>query len=165
MSTLNDCPELETLFLAISENDETSLAHARSCPACAAILEDHRQLEKDLYRLVDPLPPMDFTAKVMAKVEAAPAPVSSELKAGVGIFVVSVSLFAAFMFSGLSLGEAGVAVAEGLFQARGLLIAVGSALQTLWGTAALPLVIVSLLVLTSTVFGIRRLAMGSAQSA
>ena len=56
------CPELETLFVGIAEGDETVLAHAAECPACSALLEEDRQLEKDLFRIQDPLPPPDFTA-------------------------------------------------------------------------------------------------------
>ena len=54
---MNGCPELEALILAQSEHDPDALAHLRHCPACAALVEEHRQLEKDLFRLVDPLPP------------------------------------------------------------------------------------------------------------
>ena len=37
------------------------------------LLEEHRQLEKDLLRLADPLPPPDFLANVMSRVAVAPA--------------------------------------------------------------------------------------------
>ncbi len=57
---MNGCPELEALVLAQSEHDPDALAHLRSCPDCAAQVEEHRQLEKDLFRLVDPLPPADL---------------------------------------------------------------------------------------------------------
>lgn len=164
MSAQN-CPELEALFLGIEEGNPDTLAHARGCPDCAAILEEHRQLEKDLFRLVDPLPPADFTQKVMSKVASAPAPASAELKAGLSILVVSVSLFVTFLFTGgRSVGDVGVGLAHALLRAQAVVVAVGSALQALWGTAALPVIVAALLVLASSLYGLRKLA-GNAQSA
>ena len=46
----------------------------------AQLLEEHRQLEKDLLRLADPMPPADFVHAVMAKVATAPARAPKILK-------------------------------------------------------------------------------------
>ena len=163
MSAKN-CPQLEALFVGVEEGNPDALAHARGCPDCAAVLEEHRQLEKDLFRLMDPLPPADFTQKVMSKVASAPVPASTELKAGLGILVVSVCLFVTFLFTGgRSVGDVGVGLAHALVQSQAVVVAVGSALQALWGTAALPVIAAALLVLASSLYGLRKLA-GNAQS-
>src|SRR2546430_11594113 len=51
------CPDLEQIFEELAEGKGPALEHARGCPLCAEILEEHRQLEKDLFRLADPMPP------------------------------------------------------------------------------------------------------------
>ncbi len=161
----NGCPELEVLFFGVAEGDEELQAHARSCASCAAALEEHRQLEKDLYRLVDPLPPPDFTRLVMAKVAAAPVPVSREVKAGGGILLISLAMFVGFLVTGgATWAGAGAAFARAMLELRNLAIAIGSGLAALWNTAAIPLVAISFLVLASALFGLKRLA-GSTQSA
>jgi hypothetical protein len=86
---VNDCPELEALVLAQSEHDPDALAHLRHCPGCAAQVEEHRQLEKDLFRLVDPLPPPDLVSRVMARVADEPAPVRVEVKTAFSILAVT----------------------------------------------------------------------------
>ncbi|MDQ3262693.1 MAG: hypothetical protein M3Y59_03375 [Myxococcota bacterium] len=155
---MNQCPELESLFLGIAEGDEGICEHAFACPACSAVMEDHRQLEKDLFRLVDPLPPMDFTAQVMAKVAAAPAPVASEVKAGLGILAVSLALLVLGLVTrGGSLAEAGTVLARGLLTAHDLGVALFTGLQAVWGTAAIPFVAVSLVLLVTSLLGLRRL--------
>ena len=161
----NLCPELETLVLGVAGGDEKLQAHARSCPSCAAALEEHRQLEKDLFRLVDPLPPPDFTRMVMARVAAAPAPLGREVKAGGGILVVSLALFVGFLVrGGTTWAGAGVGFARALLELRTVAVALGNGLTALWSTAAIPLVAISYLVLATTLFGLKRLA-GSTQSA
>jgi len=159
MSTQFDsCPELETLFVGIADGDEAICEHAFSCPACSVVLEEHRQLEKDLFRLVDPLPPMNFTAQVMARVEAAPVPVASEVKAGLGILAGVLALFLALLLTrGGSLAEAGTGLARGLVATHDLLIALTTGLQALWGTAAIPFVVISLVLLVTSLLGLKRL--------
>ena len=56
----SQCPDLEVLFGEMAEGSGPALEHAGTCHLCQAVIEEHRQLEKDLYRLVDPLPPPSF---------------------------------------------------------------------------------------------------------
>ena len=62
MSTDWNDPELNALLAELADSDE----------ARDELIEEHRQLEKDLLRLVDPLPPHDFVQSVMKKVAATP---------------------------------------------------------------------------------------------
>jgi hypothetical protein len=57
-----------------------------------ALLEEHRQLEKDLLRLADPLPPPDFVQAVMKRVASAPAPAPAKAD----IALASLITFGAF---------------------------------------------------------------------
>lgn len=155
--TTNDCPELETLFVAVAEGDQAVLEHAFACPDCSAILEEHRQLEKDLFRVVDPLPPPNFTRAVMAKVASAPAPVSSELKVGLGVLLASVGSFLALFISNGSWADVGASVARGVVGGRTLLVAASNGLEALWGTAAIPFVGICFVLLLTSLFGLRRL--------
>lgn len=50
------CPDLEVLFTELEAGEGPALDHAAECAACAAVLEEHRLMEQDLYRLADPLP-------------------------------------------------------------------------------------------------------------
>src|SRR5271156_1517651 len=85
-----DCPDLETLLLAQVDGSGDCQEHVASCPQCAAVLEEHRQLEKDLFRLADPLPPADLVAKVMQRGAAEPLPLRSEIRVGVSILAATV---------------------------------------------------------------------------
>ena len=157
MSTSN-CPELEALFTGIAEGDQALLAHAKDCPDCSLILEEHRQLEKDLFRVVDPLPPPNFTMAVMAKVAAAPVPVSSEIRSGVAVLILSLGSFFALLFmNGRSLADAGAGLARMILGTRTFFIAAAKALEAVWGTAAVPFVAVCFLVLLTSLLGLRRL--------
>ena len=86
---MNACPELETLLVGVAEHDADALAHIKTCPDCAFIAEQHRQLEKDLFRLADPMPPPDFVQSVMARVALEPAPTRVELRTGLSILAVT----------------------------------------------------------------------------
>jgi hypothetical protein len=157
--TLETCPDLEVLFTEAAEGKGPSLEHARACPACAALLEDHRQLEKDLYRLADPLPPPDFVQQVMAKVASAPAPVSSELKVGLAILVAALAVpLAVWLSQGGSVAGLGTAVADAVVGARPFLAALASALGALWSTAGVPVAVSIALILTLSLAGLKRLA-------
>src|SRR5258706_10475493 len=68
-----------------------------------ALLEEHRQLEKDLLRLADPLPPPDFVHQVMQKVAAAPAPTPAPRDIALAAFI-TLSAFAAGLFAFASHG-------------------------------------------------------------
>lgn len=90
------CPSLESLWLALEEGASGGKQHLESCPRCAGLLEAHRQLEKDLGRLVDPPPPADFVTAVMAKVDVAPLPLRRELFLGAFVFAAAALLIALF---------------------------------------------------------------------
>ncbi|HEY0882630.1 MAG TPA: hypothetical protein VGD87_13905 [Archangium sp.] len=149
MSEMND-PELEKLLRELAPTDEER----------ALLLEEHRQMEKDLLRLADPLPPPDFLSKVMTRVAEAPArPLStSDIWSGVAIFGLALSVAVVLLaLNGASFGGVGVALATVVVKLRGGLVATGSALNALWSTAALPLVLGLSLVLVATLSAIRRL--------
>lgn len=131
----------------------------------ALLLEDHRQLEKDLLRLADPLPPPDFLSKVMTRVAEAPArPVSrSDVWSAVAIVGVTMALAAvALGVSGGITGGFGLALASVAVALREALVAAGSALHALWMTAALPTVLGLSLLLAATLTAFRRLVIGNA---
>lgn len=123
------------------------------------LLEEHRQLEKDLLRLADPLPPPDFLAKVMNRVATAPArPVSrADVWSAVAIVGVTLSLavMAILVSSGAS-GGFGLALASLVVKGREAVVALGSALIALWTTAALPTVVGLSLFLAAALAAFRR---------
>jgi hypothetical protein len=126
----------------------------------ATLLEEHRQLEKDLLRLADPLPPPDFLAKVMSRVAEAPVrPLSrADVWSAVAIVGVTVSLaVVALLVSGGVTGGFGLALASLVVKLREGLVAAGSALNALWTTAALPTVLALSLLLAATLTAFRRL--------
>lgn len=126
----------------------------------AALLEEHRQLEKDLLRLADPLPPPDFLSKVMTKVAEAPArPLSrADVWSAVAIVGVAVSLaVVALAVSGGLTGSFGLALASLVVKLREGLVAVGSAISALWTTAAVPTAVALSLLLAVVLGGFRRL--------
>ncbi len=63
------CPELEALLAADLAGSGPELEHARTCPACSAVLAADRELSRSLERLRDPVPPDGFVAGVMARIE------------------------------------------------------------------------------------------------
>lgn len=65
------CPSLEALLAGDLAGRGPELDHARSCPACAALLSADRETARALGRLHDPLPPAGFFAAVMARVDRA----------------------------------------------------------------------------------------------
>jgi hypothetical protein len=155
-----ECPELEELFSALAEGEGPALEHARGCDACTALLEEHRQLEKDLYRLADPLPPADFLHRVMAKVAAAPpTPVRTELKVGLSILAVTLAAaVATFVLNHGNIGTLGAGLASALVGAKSVTLGGGNLLSILWKTAAIPMAASLSLVLMLSLFFLRRLA-------
>jgi hypothetical protein len=156
---VNACPELETLLLGAAEHDADALAHLRNCPDCAFLAEEHRQLEKDLGRLVDPLPPPDLVATVMARVALEPAPARVELRTGLSI--LAFTLMAAtltFVASNGNLGVLGTHTASTFVAWRNLLVGVREAMTALWSTAAIPVVLTMSGLVLASVLGLRRLA-------
>lgn len=126
--------ELEALLEQLAPNPE----------ARAQLLEEHRQLEKDLLRLADPLPPPDFLQGVMKKVRAAPAPAISRADVGWAAAIVGLTLAAAvFAFSsaGGSTDGLGVGFARALLSLRSGTVGFFSALATVWRTSALPMMV------------------------
>jgi len=156
---MNACPELEKLLIAVAEHDADALAHLRTCPDCAFLAEEHRQLEKDLFRLADPLPPPDFVHSVMARVALEPAPARVELRTGLTILAITLmGAILAFVASHGNLGLLGTRAASAVLAWRNLFFAVSEALAAVWSTAAVPMVVTMVgLVLVSTL-GLRRLA-------
>ncbi len=159
MTAAGDCPELEQLFDDLAVGSGPALDHARACELCSGLLEEHRQLEKDLYRLADPLPPPDFVHRVMAKVAAAPVPIRSELKIGLSILVFAVAgAVATFLLADGSLGSLGIGAARTLVGVHAFAVNVQSLLSILWKTAAIPTALsLSVVLMLSLVF-LKRLA-------
>jgi hypothetical protein len=156
---VNGCPELETLALAAAEHDVEALAHLRSCPACAALLEEHRQLEKDLFRLVDPLPPPNLVASVMARVAREPPPVRVELRSGLTILAVALmAVTLNFVASHGHIGLLGTRAADAVLTWRNLIFGVSEGLHAIWTTAAVPLVLAMTGLVVTSVLGLRRVA-------
>ncbi len=156
---MNACPELETLMVGVAEHDADALAHLRNCPDCAFLAEEHRQLEKDLARLVDPLPPSDFVHSVMARVALAPAPVRVELRTGLSILAVTLmGATLAFVATHGSLGLLGTHAASAIVTWRNFFFGASEALAAVWSTAALPLVVAMAGLVVMSTLGVRRLA-------
>lgn len=162
---MSNCPELETLFVGVAEGDEALISHAEGCPGCALLLEDHRQLEKDLFRIQDPLPPPDFTAMVMARVATAPAPAAAELKSGLAILFLAAGLFVtAVLAGGVTAADLGTGLARVVVELRALAVAATNGVEAIWTTAAGPAIALSTLLVLSSLLWFRRLA-GAPQSA
>ena len=125
--------ELEQLLKELASTDEER----------AQLLEEHRQLEKDLLRLADPMPPPDFVHAVMAKVAVAPAraPAKSEIAMALGIVVVALAASVLAFLAHGDLGEVGLQFTRFVLQMRDTVVGLGSAIAALWRTAALPLTI------------------------
>ena len=155
------CPDLETLFTWLAEGNPEAERHVADCADCAAVLEEHRQLEKDLLRLSDPLPPPDFVQAVMAKVEKHPVPVRREVWTGVGIFAAALAgILAVVLTDAAVAGSVGTGVASALFNMKGLLLAAIHSLGALWQTAAVPVTTVASAMLMFVLVGVRKLAFG-----
>jgi hypothetical protein len=133
MSTDWNDPEVEALLAEIAGTDEER----------ARIAEEHRQMEKDLYRLADPLPPHDFVQSVMQRVEAAPArPISrGDVVIGITIVFGAIAAGVTTLVAGTDAAGVGLAIANLTIEVRSGLVAMGSGLLAVWATAALPMAI------------------------
>jgi hypothetical protein len=153
------CPELETLFTELELGEGPALTHAYGCDDCRLVLEEHRQLEKDLYRLADPLPPPTLVMNVMARVAEEPAPFRRELWTALPIVLCSLAAGLGLIFtndallSRLSTTLARVATSSGTF-----LGALNSGVDALWATAAVPIAIAALALVILPLLGLKRLA-------
>lgn len=152
------CPEIEQLLTEEAEGSGPLLEHARSCEHCSAVLEEHRRLEKDLFRLADPFPPLDFTQRVMARVAAEPPPIRLNLAVGLAIaataFGLGVFTLAA---SGVGVSIIGSLAASLVITAKSLAIGSQKVVSSLWATEALPVAVSLFLVLLFCVFALKRL--------
>lgn len=157
--TTQECPELEQLFSELEVGEGPALEHAKDCPLCTAIIEEHRLLEKDLFRLADPLPPPDLVHKVMARVATEPVPQRRELWTGFTILAASLVLGLGALFSSDSaLIGASTGLARFLVDGKAFLEALLSGARALWSTSAAPVAGVLALLLFSSLFGLKRLA-------
>src|SRR5206468_3945123 len=114
---LKDDAELEAMLPSLSPEERE------------ALLEEHRQLEKDLLRLADPLPPADFVHRVMQKVATAPAPAPSAkdiaLAAVITLSAMAAGL-AAFATHGAGLAGLGLTIAGFVVHLKYVLAGLGS---------------------------------------
>jgi hypothetical protein len=134
----------------------------------AQLLEEHRQLEKDLLRLADPLPPPDFLHNVMARVATAPAraPARREVLLAAGIvFAAVVTSIGAFSMAGDGLGGVGLRFAHFVLLLRDAAVGLGSALEALWSTAALPLTVGLGVALTGCLMAFKRVVLNGLSEA
>ena len=139
--------ELEQMLAEFSEEER------------ALLLEDHRQLEKDLLRLSDPLPPPDFVNQVMMKVAHAPAQAPAKPDILLAL-VITVSSFAAGISSLISASGydgVGLAVANAMVRIREISIGLLNGMQALWTTAALPVAIALALIVAASLVALRRM--------
>ncbi|MDY7230989.1 hypothetical protein [Hyalangium rubrum] len=157
--TPTECPDLEVLFTELEEGTGPALEHAASCPLCSAMLEEHRQLEKDLYRLADPLPPPTLVASVMARVATEPPPLRRELWSGLTILVASLGVGLALLISNdTALSRLGTALASWVMDSKALFQGLASGANALWHTAAGPVTALLVFLLLASLFGLKRLA-------
>ena len=108
----------------------------------AQLLEEHRQLEKDLLRLADPLPPADFVHQVMAKVAVAPARAPAKGEVILAAAIVAVALAASVFAFGIhneagNIGTIGLTFTRLFLQLRDRVLGIGSGLGAIWRTAPL----------------------------
>ncbi|KFE70508.1 hypothetical protein [Hyalangium minutum] len=156
--TPNPCPDLEVLFTELEAGKGPALDHAATCPLCSAVLEEHRQLEKDLYRLADPLPPPTLVANVMARVATEPTPLRRELWAGIPILAASLLVGLGLLITNdRALSRLGSALAALFTDGRVLLQGLSSGANAIWNTAAAPVAGILVLLLIVSLSGLKRL--------
>lgn len=156
--TPTQCPDLEVLFTELEAGEGPALDHAATCPLCSAVLEEHRQLEKDLYRLADPLPPPTLVATVMARVAVEPTPLRRELWAGIPILVASLAVGLGLLITNdQALVRLGSALAAMVTDGRALLQGLSSGASALWNTAAGPVAAILVFLLIASLSGLKRL--------
>lgn len=153
------CPDLEVLFTELEAGEGPALDHAAECALCSSVLEEHRLMEKDLFRLADPLPPPSLVANVMARVAAEPPPLRRELWTGLGILATALLAGFGYLFtSDRALSQVGTAVARGVVDGRAFVEALAAGGHALWSTAAGPVAAVLALFLLLSLFGLKRFA-------
>jgi anti-sigma factor RsiW len=159
-----DCPELETLLLDQAEGSGEFSEHVAACPGCAAVLEEHRQLEKDLFRLADPLPPADLVARVMQRVAAEPLPLRAEIRVGLSILAAAVmAAVLSFVATHGPIGLLGASAARSAISWKTSLWGLNSAVQVAWSTTPVPLALSLTFILFLSLVGLRRMTPARAE--
>ncbi|RKH25779.1 hypothetical protein [Corallococcus sicarius] len=152
------CPDLEVLFAELEAGEGPCLDHAAGCDACAALLEDHRLLEQDLFRLADPLPPPSLVANVMARVAESPVPQRREVWTGLAILLTSLGAGLGFLFTNdRALGRLGTAFASTVGDSRMFVEGLFSGAHALWSTAGVAVACLVAFVVLSSLMGLKRL--------
>lgn len=155
------CPDLEQLFTELEAGEGPALDHAAECAACASILEDHRLMEQDLYRLADPLPPPSLVVSVMARVAEEPVPQRREVWSGVLILLTSLAVGLGYLLTNdRALGRLGTALASAVVDGRVFLEGLLSGAHALWSTAGLAVAGTLAFLLLTSLYGLKRLAGG-----
>ncbi len=152
------CPDIELLFAQVADGSGPLVDHARDCEECSALLEGHRQLEKDLFRLADPLPPPEFTRQVMARVAAHHAPMRVNVALGLAILATAFGLGIFTLISaGGGVSTIGTMAGASLITAKSLVLGTQKAVSVLWGNAAIPMALSVFFVLLICLFALKRL--------
>lgn len=155
---IGSCPQIEQLLIEQAEGRGPALEHARLCERCSQLLEEHRQLERELFRLSDPFPPLDFTRQVMAKVAAQPAPMRINLGVGLAIAAIAFALgLIALVAAGAGPSTVGSLIGSTLIIAKSLWVGSQKSVSLLWATESLPMAISLFAILLICVFALRRL--------
>lgn len=153
------CPDLEVLFAELEAGEGPALDHAAECEACAAVMEEHRLLENDLYRLADPLPPPSLVVNVMARVAESPVPQRREVWTGLCILLTSLGVGLGVLFTNdRALGRMGTAFASTVRDGRAFVEGLFSGAHALWSTAGLAVACIVAFVVFTSLFGLKRLA-------
>ncbi|MBZ4419848.1 hypothetical protein [Myxococcus sp. RHSTA-1-4] len=159
--TSQPCPDLELLFTELEAGEGPALDHAAECEACSAVLEEHRLMEQDLYRLADPLPPPTLVASVMARVAAEPVPQRREVWSGVAILLTSlVGGLGYLLMNDQALGHLGTSIASVMVEGPQFVDGVLSGAHALWATAGLAVACFLTFLLLTSLYGLKRLAGG-----
>lgn len=155
------CPDLEVLFTELEAGEGPALDHAAECAACSAVLEEHRLMEQDLYRLADPLPPPTLVANVMARVASEPVPQRREVWSGVAILLTSLlGGLGYLLMNDQALGRLGTEVAAFMVEGPQFIEGLVSGAHALWTTAGLAVASFLALLLLTSLYGLKRLAGG-----
>jgi len=152
-----NCPDLELLFAELEDGAGEALQHAQHCEHCSEILQEHRSLERELFRLSNPFPPSSFVQQVMAKVAGAPEVRHADIRVGAAILFGAVVLCLGTLFASNGAAYLGAQAVSALITTRSLGFGVTTAVSALWATAALPMFVSLSLVLLGALLGLRRL--------
>jgi hypothetical protein len=162
MSTIETCPDLEVLFLALEDREPWAREHLAHCEGCAAVFEEHRLLEQQLTRVMDPPPPRDFVQQVMARVAEAPAPRRRETLVGSAILVTAIlSALGIFLAGAPSLEQLGLKTTSRLMNGRHWVEGLAGSLEVVWSVAGPQLLTFVGVLFLLCLFGLRRLAGGA----